>query len=96
VRFSTAGNAGARGAAVDPDVAVSAEQEAGDERLRDDILDLLTAVLPIRDLQVEVVRGRVTLDGVVPDRSMQGIAEDLTTRVPGVVEVVPRLSVEPS
>ena len=78
------------------------ELEAQDERLRDDwavrddILDLLAAALPIRDLRVEVMRGRVTLDGVVPDRSMPGIAEDLTSRVPGVVEVVPRLSIEPS
>ena len=126
------------GAAVDPDVAVSAEREPGDERagpgrglrggewvrpepreppdelarkvlekaqderlrddwaVRDDVIDLLTAALPIRDLRVEVVRGRVTLDGVVPDRSLPSIAEDLTSRVPGVVEVVPRLSVEPS
>jgi len=124
-------------AAVDPDVAVSAEKEpwdehAGpgrglrggewvrpepreppdelarkvldderDERRRDDlavgddVVDVLTTALPaIRDLRVEVVRGRVTLDGLVPERSVLSAAEELASHVPGVVEVTSRLSVE--
>ena len=77
--------------------------EERDERMRDDlavhddIVDVLTAALPpIRDLRVEVAYGRVTLDGVVADRSMLGVAEEVASRVPGVVEVVPRLRVEPA
>jgi hypothetical protein len=130
---------GAVAASVDPDVAVSAEDEPSDEHagpgrgLRggewvrpepseppdelarkvleeerderrrddlavwDDVVDVLATALPaIRDLRVEVVRGRVALDGVVPERSVLSAAEDLASQVPGVVDVVSRLRVEPS
>ena len=127
------------GASVDPDVAVSAENDPGDERagpgrglsggewvrpepseppdelarkvleeerderrrddlaVGDDVVDVLASALPaIRDLRVEVVHGRVTIDGVVPERSVLGAAEELASHVPGVVDVVSRLRVGPA
>jgi len=126
-------------AAVDPDVAVSAEERPGDERegpgrglrggewvrpealeppdelarkvleeeseerrrddiaIGDDVIDVLTTEIPsIRELRVSVMRGEVTLDGAVEDQATRVAAYRLAGRVPGVVEVVGGLRVEPA
>jgi osmotically-inducible protein OsmY len=70
----------------------SAERRRDDDAVRDDLVDALTAAFPgIRELQVTVVRGEATVEGVVEDRATEVEAYRLAARVPGVVDVVGRL-----
>ena len=65
-----------------------------DDAIADDVIDVLTETLPgIRDLHVTSARGEVTLEGVVPDRATEVEATRLAARIPGVVDLIPRLRV---
>lgn len=70
------------------------EKRRDDIAIEDDVIDVLTEVLPgIRELRVTVERGEVTLDGVVEDRATEADAYRLAARIPGVVDVTGRLRV---
>lgn len=60
-----------------------------DERIREDVCDLLTedAQLDPSDVEVTVSGGEVTLNGTVSDRSEKHMAEDWAEQVRGVVHV---------
>jgi osmotically-inducible protein OsmY len=68
-----------------------------DERLADDIRDILTndPELDARDIEVEVEGGAVTLSGAVADSDAKLLAEELVETLPGVREIHNRLRVEP-
>ena len=67
-----------------------------DDEILVDVVDALLgdARLDVRDLNVQVSRGRVTLSGVAPDASQQLLAQEMTSRIKGVTGVVNRLRVE--
>jgi len=70
------------------------ERRRDDDAIADDVIDVLTEALPeIRDLHVISARGEVTLEGVVPDRTTEVEATRLAARIPGVVDLIPRLRV---
>ena len=79
-------------------VAEEAEERRRDDlAIADDVVDILTDALPgIRDLRVISERGEITIEGVVPDRAAEVDATRLAARVPGVVDIVPRLRVAES
>jgi hypothetical protein len=79
-------------------VAEEAEERRRDDlAVADDVVDVLTDALPgIRELHVTSERGEITLEGVVPDRATEVAAIRLAARIPGVVDVVPRLRVAES
>ncbi|HET7413939.1 MAG TPA: BON domain-containing protein [Pararhizobium sp.] len=60
-----------------------------DERIREDVCDLLTedAQLDPSDVEVTVSGGEVTLDGYVSERSEKRMAEDWAEQVGGVIHV---------
>ena len=66
-----------------------------DERIRDDISDLLTdnAWVDASDIEVQVEQGEVTLSGTVESRRTKRIAEDIAESVSGVKDVHNRLRV---
>jgi len=81
-----------------PEARLSAMGAAGHQRVEsitwDHVIDVLTEALPeIRDLHVICARGEVTLEGVVPDRTTEVEATRLAARIPGVVDLIPRLRV---
>jgi osmotically-inducible protein OsmY len=65
-----------------------------DERIREDVCDLLTEVhdLDPRDIEVAVADAVVILSGSVDDRAARHRAEDLALLVPGVSDVHNRLT----
>jgi len=70
------------------------ERRRDDDAIADDVVDVLTEALPgIRELRVTSEHGEVTLDGVVADRATEVEAARLAARIPGVVDVIPRLRV---
>jgi len=70
------------------------ERRRDDDAIADDVVDLLTESLPgIRELHVICQRGEVTLDGAVADRATEVEAARLAARIPGVVDLIPRLRV---
>jgi hypothetical protein len=72
----------------------SEERRRDDLAIGDDVVDVVTAAIPdIRELRVAVERGEVTLEGVVADRAAAVEAARLAARIPGVVDVIPRLRV---
>ena len=72
----------------------SEERRRDDLAIGDDVIDVLTAAIPdIRELRVAVERGEVTLDGIVEERAAAVAAIRLAARIPGVVDVIPRLRV---
>lgn len=79
-------------------VAEEAEERRRDDlAIADDVVDILTDAFPgIRDLRVISERGEITLEGVAPNRAAEVEATRLAARVPGVVDVVPRLRVAES
>jgi hypothetical protein len=66
-----------------------------DERIREDICDRLSVSPDVdpSELEVSVSAGEVTLTGIVPDRQMKFIAEDIADDVPGVHEIHNQLRV---
>ena len=66
-----------------------------DERIREDINDLLTADphIDASDVEVRVASGVVTLSGIIEDRAAKRYAEDLAERVVGVDDVNNHLTV---
>ena len=66
-----------------------------DERIREDVNDLLTADphIDASDIEVLVAHGVVTLSGVVEDRAAKRYAEDLAEDVMGVDDVNNQLKV---
>lgn len=69
--------------------------QRGDDRIREDICEELTAAgdIDATDIDVEVVEGEVTLSGHVESRAARRDAEDLVYRIPGVRDVFNRLKV---
>ncbi len=67
----------------------------GDDRIREDICDALTASgdVDATEIDVEVLEGEVTLSGHVDSRAAKREAEDVVYRVSGVREVYNRLKV---
>jgi hypothetical protein len=66
-----------------------------DERVREDVCELLTKHPDIdgSEIEVSVDRGVVTLNGSVPDRRMKRLAEDIADCVFGVVDIDNHLGV---
>jgi osmotically-inducible protein OsmY len=60
-----------------------------DERIREDICEQMSQCgdLDATEIDIVVVSGEVTLQGMVPDRHAKRLAEDLTEQVSGVREV---------
>lgn len=72
--------------------------QRSDERIREDVCDLLLEAdhIDASDVTVHVSGGEVTLEGSVPSRSMKRAAEDLVDAVSGVVNVSNQLRVRAS
>lgn len=70
--------------------------QRSDERIREDVCELLLAdgEVDASDIEVTVASGEVTLQGTVPDRRMKRSAEDLVEAVSGVLQVDNRLRVQ--
>jgi hypothetical protein len=68
-----------------------------DQRIREDVCDLLTfdGAIDASDIDVVVEDAEVTLNGTVPDRAMKKMAERCAERVRGVRDVHNRLVVRP-
>jgi osmotically-inducible protein OsmY len=66
-----------------------------DDKIRDDILELLTnnADLDASEVELHVEGGEVTLTGTVESRDARWLTEDLVSSVSGVREVFNRLKV---
>jgi len=72
----------------------SAERRRDDFAIGDNVVDALAAATPdIRELRVAVERGEVTIEGLVADRAAAVDAIRIAARIPGVVDVIPRLRV---
>lgn len=71
--------------------------QRSDERIREDICDLLCehGYLDASGVEVTVLNGEVTLVGVVPDRPQKRLAEDAVEQVSGVRDVHNQLRVSP-
>lgn len=67
-----------------------------DERIKEEICDLLTNAPHIdpSELEVKVSSGEVTLSGTVEDRQEKRMAEDLASTISGVTEVHNQLRVQ--
>lgn len=70
--------------------------QRGDERVREDVCDRLTADARVdaSNITVSVQGGEVTLEGTVDDRGMKRRAEDVADAVGGVRQVHNRLTVQ--
>jgi osmotically-inducible protein OsmY len=68
-------------------------QRRADDKIREEILELLTnnADLDASEVEVHVEGGEVTLTGTVDSRDARWLAEDLVTSVSGVCEVFNQL-----
>ena len=66
-----------------------------DERLREEISERLTQAgdIDCSKVTVEVLGGRVVLEGTVPDRYMKHAIEELADAAPGVEDVENRIGV---
>lgn len=71
--------------------------QRSDERIREEISDLLTDDddLDATHIEIQVKSCEVTLTGHVPDRRSKRLAEDLVERVAGVKDVTNNLKVQP-
>jgi hypothetical protein len=69
--------------------------QRSDERLREDISERLMEAYEIdsSEVTVEVLGGKVVLEGTVPDRYMKHAIEDLADAAPGVQDVDNRIRV---
>ncbi|HEX9305524.1 MAG TPA: BON domain-containing protein [Thermoanaerobaculia bacterium] len=69
-----------------------------DERIREDVSDRLEqhGEIDATEIEIRVSNGEVTLEGVVEDRRMKRMAEDLVENCPGVKQVHNRLRVQGS
>lgn len=67
-----------------------------DDELRDDIRDAISIFDPssVKDVVIDIDRGRATLTGATDRESTKRLALHLAARVPGIVEVVDRLEFE--
>lgn len=67
-----------------------------DDEILVDVVDALLGDvrLNLRELNVQVSRGKVTLSGVAPDASQQLLAQEIASMIKGVTGVVNRLGVE--
>jgi hypothetical protein len=70
--------------------------QRSDERLREDISERLMQAGDVdsSEVTVNVVSGKVTLEGTVPDRYMKHHIEDLADACPGVQDIDNRIRVE--
>jgi hypothetical protein len=70
--------------------------QRSDERIREDLSDRLMQSMHIdsSDVSVEVAKGKVTLDGTVPERRMKYAIEDLAESCGGVQDVDNRIRVQ--
>lgn len=70
--------------------------QRSDERIREDISDMLTDDddIDASGIEVQVKNGEVTLTGHVPDRRTKRMAEDLVERATGVKDVTNNLRVQ--
>jgi|SRR5690606_13468865 len=67
-----------------------------DERILEDVYERLSrSGLDIADVEVQVEAGHVTLNGLVSDRSMKHMVEDLVADCNGVEDVENRLRIRP-
>lgn len=64
-----------------------------DEELREDVLEAITLAgeESVKDVEIDIDTGKVTLRGSTDRKTTKGIALKLAARVPGIVEVVDRL-----
>jgi osmotically-inducible protein OsmY len=71
--------------------------QRSDERLREDISERLMQSTHVdsSEVTVNVVSGKVTLEGTVPDRYMKHYIEDLVDACPGVQDIDNRVRVDP-
>jgi osmotically-inducible protein OsmY len=69
--------------------------QRSDERLKEDISERLMQAHEVdsSDVTVNVVSGKVTFDGTVPDRYMKHYIEDLADSCPGVQDIDNRIRV---
>lgn len=67
-----------------------------DERIKEDISEILTRhpEIDASDIEIEVKDGDVTLSGVVPERSMKHMTEDIVERCMGVHDIQNQLRVK--
>jgi osmotically-inducible protein OsmY len=67
-----------------------------DDRIKEDICDLLTrhSEIDAHEIEVEVKNGEVTLSGTVSERRMKHLAEDLAERVSSVKDVTNNIRVQ--
>ncbi|MEK2690295.1 BON domain-containing protein [Bdellovibrio sp. GT3] len=67
-----------------------------DDRIREDICDMLTrdSQIDARDIEVKVKDAEVTLSGTVPERRMKHLAEDLTERTSSVRDIINNIRVQ--
>ena len=65
------------------------DERRSDERIREELCEMLTRdhSVDATDIEIEVKDGEVILTGVVPERSMKYVAEDLAARSFGVKDV---------
>jgi hypothetical protein len=70
--------------------------QRSDERLREDISERLMQAdnVDSSEVTVNVVAGKVTLDGTVPNRYMKHAIEDLVDECPGVQDIENRIRVD--
>ncbi len=68
-----------------------------DERIYDDVCEILTSHPDIdaTDIEVRVSQGVVTLSGIAHSRTAKRLAEDVSAGVPGVHDVENRLRIPP-
>ncbi|MGE5086553.1 MAG: BON domain-containing protein [Bacillota bacterium] len=67
-----------------------------DERIKDDICEMLTRHFDIdaQDIEVDVKDGDVTLSGTVPERRMKYLSEDVTERCFGVKDITNNIRIK--
>ncbi|WP_413580690.1 BON domain-containing protein [Bdellovibrio sp. HCB288] len=67
-----------------------------DDRIREDICDMLTrdSEIDARDIEVKVKDAEATLSGTVPERRMKHLAEDLAERISSVRDVINNIRVQ--
>jgi hypothetical protein len=68
--------------------------QRSDERMKEDISErIMQAHVDASDVTVNVVGGKVTLEGTVPDRYTKHYLEDLADAAPGVQDIENRIRV---
>lgn len=73
-----------------------ASYKRSDERISEDLHECLTehSRVDASEIDIEVVKGKVTLSGFVPDRWMKFAAEEMAERVKGVEDIENKIRVQ--